>query len=202
LRIDLQLNDPDRKDQTEFEEVKEELLDFRSMMNGAFMYVLEDNIVYACKNPTAMRLDEVGRFHSDSAPAIEFADDYKMYFWQNIRLEEELITKPEVLTAKYIAGQPNAEVRRVLIDRYGSRKYLVESRATKVATDSLGVLYYIFVPGQEKVALVKVANHTAEPDGTYKDYFLRVPPNTTTPREGIAWTFGLSEEEYDPTRET
>lgn len=199
LRIGMQLNDPDRNDRPE---LKEELKDLQHMLAGAFMYVLEDNVVYACRNPAALRLDERGQFHSYSAPAIEFADGYKMYFWQNIRVTEEVVIKPEILTVEYIAQEPNAEVRRVLIDRYGSRRYLVDSRATKVATDSVGVLFYISDPGKERVALVKVINCTAEPDGTYKEYFLRVPPTTKTPREGIAWTFGLRTDEYDPAVET
>ena len=43
---------------------------------------------------------------------------------------------------------------------------------------------------------------TAEPDGTHRVYWLRVPPHTRTAREGVAWTFGLGVEEYQPMRQT
>jgi hypothetical protein len=56
--------------------------------------------------------------------------------------------------------------------------------------------------GDEDVKVVKVINSTAEPDGTFKDYFLRVPPGTRTARAGVAWTFGLTEDEYEPSEET
>jgi hypothetical protein len=49
---------------------------------------------------------------------------------------------------------------------------------------------------------VKVKNSTAEPDGTFKDYFIRVPPITKTPQEGIAWTFGLDGKTYAPEIQT
>jgi hypothetical protein len=49
---------------------------------------------------------------------------------------------------------------------------------------------------------VHVVNSTPEPDGTYNNYFLRVPPETKTAREGVAWTFGLTADEYDPLKET
>jgi len=35
-----------------------------------------------------------------------------------------------------------------------------------------------------------------------RTYWLRVPPDTGTAREGVAWTFGLSAEEYEPLRQT
>ena len=43
---------------------------------------------------------------------------------------------------------------------------------------------------------------TPEPDGSYKWYCLRVPPEVTTAREAIAWTFGVPEQEYEPDKET
>jgi hypothetical protein len=47
-----------------------------------------------------------------------------------------------------------------------------------------------------------VVNSTPEPDGTSRTYFLRVPPNIRTARAGVAWTFGLTEEEYHPLAQT
>ena len=48
----------------------------------------------------------------------------------------------------------------------------------------------------EAWAAVEVVNGTPEPDGTYKRYFLQVPPTVRTPREGVAWSYGLSERQY------
>jgi hypothetical protein len=56
--------------------------------------------------------------------------------------------------------------------------------------------------GDEPLVMVKVRNSTPEPDGAYKDYFLRVPPTMRTAREAVAWTFGLEAEDYKPTQET
>jgi hypothetical protein len=38
--------------------------------------------------------------------------------------------------------------------------------------------------------------------GHFRTYVLRVPPNMQTPRQAIAWTFGLRAEEYQPARMT
>ncbi|MCC7529097.1 MAG: hypothetical protein IT342_11270 [Candidatus Melainabacteria bacterium] len=51
--------------------------------------------------------------------------------------------------------------------------------------------------------MVRVKNATMEPDGSYKTYFLRVPPYVATAREAVAWTFSFdSAEEYEPTEES
>ena len=38
----------------------------------------------------------------------------------------------------------------------------------------------------------------AEKDGTRKRYFLAVPPTMKTARKAVAWTFGMSADEYKP----
>ena len=50
--------------------------------------------------------------------------------------------------------------------------------------------------------MVKVVNSTPEYDGTFKDYFLRVPPEMTRARQAIAWTFDKKETDYDPELQT
>nr|WP_175438982.1 hypothetical protein [Streptomyces vilmorinianum] len=43
---------------------------------------------------------------------------------------------------------------------------------------------------------------TPEPDGTFRTYWLRVPPEMTTARQGVAWTFGLAAAAYEPLVQT
>ena len=43
---------------------------------------------------------------------------------------------------------------------------------------------------------VEVVNGTAEADGSRKRYFLRVPSAMRTPREAVAWTYGLTADQY------
>jgi hypothetical protein len=45
---------------------------------------------------------------------------------------------------------------------------------------------------------VEVINATAEKDGTFKRYVLTVPPTVVTAREAVAWTFGMTAEQYQP----
>jgi hypothetical protein len=65
-------------------------------------------------------------------------------------------------------------------------------RATLVRQDDFGKLWTLG-PGLdgEPMRVVEVVNRTPEPDGSYRHYFLRVPPSVCTAREAVAWTFGF-----------
>jgi hypothetical protein len=103
-----------------------------------------------------------------------------------------------------------------MIDRYGPAQYLVDSGAKKIQQDEWGALYRKEVPGDEPILMVKVINSTAEPDGTFKDYWLRVHPDcrpllangqfgepqALTARNAVASTFGLIGADYAPLVQT
>ncbi|MBI4094060.1 hypothetical protein HY417_03790 [Candidatus Kaiserbacteria bacterium] len=66
-----------------------------------------------------------------------------------------------------------------------------------------GTLWRIdHLPTLGTVQVVEVVNGTAEPDGTYRHYFLRVPIEgddgkpITSARDAVAWTYGLTGEQY------
>ena len=50
--------------------------------------------------------------------------------------------------------------------------------------------------------MVKVVNSTPEPDGSFKDYFLRVPPDMQTAHQAVAWTFDKTVATYQPVLQT
>jgi hypothetical protein len=106
------------------------------------------------------------------------------------------------LTVETIREEDNAEVRRVMLEYFGFDRYLRESNASELHRDETGVLWRVELPGDEPLVMVEVVNSTPEPDGSFRTYFLRVPPRTRTARAGVAWTFGLTEEEYRPQHQT
>jgi hypothetical protein len=89
-----------------------------------------------------------------------------------------------------------------MIERYGQAKYLGESGAAQIHSDEFGVLYQKPIADDEPLVMVKVVNSTPEPDGTFKDYFLRVPPTVKTAREAVAWTFEKEADAYAPAAQT
>jgi len=51
-------------------------------------------------------------------------------------------------------------------------------------------------PSADEIAVVEVVNGTAEPDGSHRRYFLSVPPECRTACEAVAWTYGMTAEQY------
>ena len=109
---------------------------------------------------------------------------------------------PETITVSEIEVENNAEIRRMMIERYGMERYLVDSGAKEVHQDDFGILYRKEIPADESLVMVKVVNSTPEPDGSFKDYFLRVPPEMERAKQAVAWTFGKEENDYSPALQT
>jgi hypothetical protein len=57
-------------------------------------------------------------------------------------------------------------------------------------------------PQDEDLVAVEVTNSTQEPDKSWKNYILRVPPTMRTCAQAVAWSFDLSESEYQPAVES
>jgi hypothetical protein len=117
-------------------------------------------------------------------------------------VSEDVILQPEKLTVARIDGENNAEVRRVMLERYGEARYLQDSGAKPVHRDRCGVLYRKEIPGDEPIVMARVVNSTPEADGHKKIYWIRVPPTVTTAREAVAWTFNVDAKKYRPQVET
>lgn len=161
-----------------------------------------DGICFVSERPSEIHRDNRGRLHQETGMCIRFPDGWGLYAWNGILVPADVIELDEPISLERIEAEPNVEVRRVLIERFGLDNYLREGKCIKIHHDETGTLYRMDLRGDEPIMVVQVVNSSPEPDGTFKEYFLRVPPNTVRARQGIAWTFGLSEDEYYPITET
>lgn len=185
---------------------------YEAFLAGAWLlYWTDDTLYWASKPELHMERTANGkRFHNDKGPALR-SDIENLYFWHGVLVPAFAVIKPEWITLKHIGDEDNAEVRRVLIERYGLSRYLMDSGAAKISEDDeFGELYKTDVPGDEAIVMVKVINSTPELDGTFKPYFLRVHPDLCpmykdgslgepqkfTALNAIASTFGMTGKEY------
>ncbi|TFE36143.1 hypothetical protein E3E14_30505 [Streptomyces sp. ICN441] len=161
-----------------------------------------EKAVVICERPVELHRDEAGRLDRGDGPALAFPDGFALHAWRGMPVPAEFLSGLASLTPERIRTEENAELRRVMLEFYGYDRYLAESGARPVHRDGTGVLWRIPLADDEDVTMVEVVNSTPEPDGTHKTYWLRVPPETRTAREGVAWTFGLDAEAYAPVRQT
>ena len=144
-----------------------------------------------------------GRLHDERGPAVEWPTGERCWFWRGIRVPQEAIESPETLTLPQILDEENLERRRVLVERMGYERYIARTGGRMIAEDRYGRLWQCTLGDDLGDALlVEVQNSTPEPDGTFRRYFLRVPPRMRSPHEAVAWTFGLQPSEYAPLAES
>jgi hypothetical protein len=190
---------------------------------GAWLAFFTDSKICVVTIPHVIHTDERNRLHNETGAAIAWLD-MNEYYWHGVSVSEDIILHPETITVERIENEANSEVRRVLVERYGEGRYLEDSGAQPLLKDAYGELYRKHQPGDDPIVVVKVFNSTPEPDGTRKTYWLPVPPVYVphtlvdtdeiaqyvathtkpwrSPKQAIAWTFAMSEDEYQPLMET
>jgi hypothetical protein len=144
-----------------------------------------------------------------------------------VRVTRQIVEAPETLTPEQILGEANAEVRRIMIDRFGADRLMREGNATLLdkvhEPDFPGLtdaeLWRLDLDGDESLVMLHLRNSTPELDGSYREPWLRVHPELRpmiqdgdgrrfgerqelTCRNAVASTFGLRGEEYLPLVET
>ncbi|GAA3242576.1 DUF6745 domain-containing protein [Dactylosporangium siamense] len=160
------------------------------------------NVAILTDRPDELHRDNVGRLHAADTPALRYSDGFALHAWRGMPIPSDLVDRLAHLTHAQIAGERNAELRRVMLEHFGYERYLREAGARRLGADACGVLWQLTFNDDEPLTMVEVINSTPEPDGTSRVYWLRVPPTTRTARAGVAWTFGLTEEEYHPLTQT
>jgi hypothetical protein len=185
-------------------------LAYEAMVEAAYCWYPHRNFVMACERPTVIHREltdrseqnessllrdllgekpDSHRLHCADGPAIAFEDGWGVYAIHGVRIpfkQRHIVERPETITVEEIETEQNAEIRRVLIDRYGPARYVADSGAQIVC--ELGAddpvvglrtarLLRKDVPRDEPIVYADLLNSTPEPDGTVKRYMLRVDPN-------------------------
>ena len=166
--------------------------------------------------------------HCEDGPSHRWRDGSCLYFWNGINVgwrfgnriggSPEIIEHPESVTVESITAQSNAELRRVMIAKFGAARYAAEIGAKLRHEDEYGKLWEAPRAGDSPLVLLECVNGTPEPiDYTpspgesgewvgnrwYKHYWLRVPPTVKTTREAEAWIHGLDRaSDYAPEART
>ncbi|MDZ4835278.1 MAG: hypothetical protein SGJ27_15990 [Candidatus Melainabacteria bacterium] len=199
LALSCRLLDP--KHLAEFED---EIDSWAYMFHGAAGFIFADDVCFVCRHPKTMVTNDSGQPHCATGAAAKWVDGFDIHAWRGIMVDEALIKRAHEIKIEEILSEKNAELRRIKLDMFGEERFIRESGSTVVDQDQYGTLYkYTFkvqdpLSLDEPLMMVRVRNATRELDGTFKDYYLRVPPNMTTAKEAVAWTFGMSVDDYKP----
>jgi hypothetical protein len=122
--------------------------------------------------------------------------------WRGVPVNERVAFRPETITVAEVLGERNAELRRVLLERFGFERFMAEAGATEIDRDRDAGgerrLLRVAMDDDEDLVCVSVVCPS-----TGRRYLLRVPPTMKTCRQAVAWTAGFDEpDQYAPLVET
>jgi hypothetical protein len=122
--------------------------------------------------------------------------------WRGVPVDERIAFRPETITVTEILGERNAELRRVLLERFGFERFMLEAGAAVVDRDcdpgGERQLLRLKLAGDEDLVCISVSCPS-----TGRRYLLRVPPAMRTCRQAVAWTAGFDDPaQYQPLVET
>ena len=157
-------------------------------IEGGFRIVHEEFCIISDR-PEILTVDDQSRPHNATGPSHRWRDGWSLYHWHGVQISESkkhIIEAPEQITVSEIETETNAELRRVMIDRYGPARYVVDSGAIVVHElpadhPMIGLrtarVLRKAVQDDEPIVFVDLLNSTPEPDGSVKRYMLRVDPD-------------------------
>jgi hypothetical protein len=167
-----------------------------------------DGIVLCAERPGPPSVDEHGRLHG-AGLACAYSDGWGVAAWQGIPLPAKY-HNPNTYA---ILAEPNAELRRMLMERYdaahGKGGFIQDAGARVIDSavqpmrsgepEMINELLSLDLPGDPDRRMI--ALKVIDPS-TGRTYIIRVPPNQTTVRGALAWTFNVEPEQYVLQQET
>ena len=88
-----------------------------------------ESIPIVCRWPTQVHWKNE-LLHNETGKAIEFASGWGTYSIEGVTVDEQIVLRPETQTVDQIFQEPNEEVRRIRIERFGGwEKFIRESGA-------------------------------------------------------------------------
>jgi hypothetical protein len=112
--------------------------------------------------------------------------------WNGVTIDHRIAFRPETIAVDEVLSEPNAELRRVLLERYGLERFLRDADAEVLDEDrdpgGVRTLFRVALEGDEDLVCVMV--HCPSTGGRY---LLRVPPTMTNCHQAVAWTAGYDD---------
>ena len=162
------------------------------------------DVAIVCDPPVVNLYDDTGAPTNHTGAVVKYSNGDAIYTMDRVVVPERYINNWSEVTAQEIMGVRNAEVRRVLMQRYGYERLMTDLDAKLYCKDDYGELYRLYEAQrsgfQYPIAqFVKVQNKTPEPDGSFKSYVLHIANmGINSPHAAVASTFGLRPEDYKP----
>lgn len=140
-----------------------------------------DDVVVIMDRPLEINLLPDGNLHNESGPAISYRDGVKHWYIGGHQVNERIVLHPEELTVEEIKKEQNAEVRRIMMSRYGVGKYMKETSAVIIDKDEYFNMPRILVKLDDNSRwLIGTDGGSRDENGKGRVYYMPVTSDTTT----------------------
>ena len=96
---------------------------------SAGWWIPHENVCWICERHNVLKRNAAGQLHCEDGPALAYPDGWSVYSIDGIRLDEQIIMRPETQTLAQLDGEQNADIRSYRINRYGWVRYLKDVNA-------------------------------------------------------------------------
>jgi hypothetical protein len=148
------------------------------------------NVCFVSERPTRIVLEpsptRSNRLHCEDGPSMVW-EGWSLWHLHGVKVDEQIVLRPETQTLDQIRREDNAEVKRLRIERFGWDRYLTEIDAVVVDTNKDEVSETeeaLFRTQDNEVILVCACPSTG------RVYWLEVPNAVTTCAEAQDWLSG------------
>jgi hypothetical protein len=117
-----------------------------AVMSCGYFWMLEET-VFASERPSQINRDAQGSLHSDSGMSISYPSGWGLFSWHGVQVPEQVIVAPGKMTPQSIMAENNAQVRMVMIERYGFDRFMLDAGAKTL--DTVGEYRLVAVPDPE-----------------------------------------------------
>jgi hypothetical protein len=171
-----------------------------AIAGGADWVVPHEHVCWLAERPTALQTDARSRLHCPTGPALRYQDGWRAYVWKGVQVPAWMIEHPQRITPAKIGETFEPLRRNCMIEIMTPERFVRTGAVGRMSQDETGVLWRASwslrgIPIGSWSA-VEVVDGTAASDGSRRRYFLRVPSRMRTAREAVAWTYGLTAEQY------
>jgi hypothetical protein len=101
--------------------------------------VVHEEFCMISEKPCKLEVDEMFQPHCDTGPYIQWRDGTGIYATHGVIHPAWITEKPEWITLEKIDAEENADIRQVMIFKYGEEKYLTDSGAKVVQMDEVNI---------------------------------------------------------------
>jgi hypothetical protein len=153
----------------------------------ASVWTARKGVCVVSSNPIAVCWED-GRLHNTGGPSVLYRDGYSLWTIQGVPVDKQIVMSPETQTISQIQGEPNAEAKRIRIERYGWAKYVEQAGGFVVDSrrNDIEATHEMLLRADEFTVLLATCK-------TGRLFSLDVPPEIETCEQAQAWLHRGSE---------